>query len=52
MEYSLRYNLPLLKSELINLFPDLVVFDKLDIPDKQTLVDLGKSKIEIPYPLQ
>ena len=45
MEYSLRYNLPLLKSELINLFPDLVVFDKLDIPDKQTLVDLAALRL-------
>ena len=45
MEYSLRYDLPQLKSELKDLFPNLVVLDKLEIPDKKTLVDLATLRL-------
>ena len=47
MEYSLRYDLPQLKSELKDLFPNLVVLDKLEIPDKKTLVDLATLRLII-----
>ena len=45
MEYSLRYDLPQLKSELKDLFPNLVVLDKLEIPNKKTLVDLATLRL-------
>ena len=45
MEYSLKYDLPQLKSELKDLFPNLVVLDKLEIPDKKTLVDLATLRL-------